>query len=287
MTEETLTVVIPAKNEEETIGEVIDRTRYNVSEYFSDVDFIISSSSTDSTDKIAEERGAEVIKDGGRGLGEAMFRGLKRAAELETDYILTIDSDLQFQPDEASRLIENRDKADLILGSRFLKNDVEYKMSTMHKIGNTILTGLVNHLAGLDITDAQTGYRLMKSEVAENLRMVGKHTYVQETIIDAHQNGFSIYEVPATFAERESGASKVVSSISKYAFRTFPVILYRTHATTYLLNGLSILTLLTGLGIILASIVLLNMLLGVLGLLVVLVSIQTLFLGMLIDGDLP
>lgn len=287
MSQDTLAVVIPAKNEEETIGDVIDLTRDNVSEYFSEVNFVISSSSTDFTDRIAKEKGAEVIKDGGRGLGEAMFRGLKRATEMNTDYILTIDSDLQFQPDEAPRLVENREEADLILGSRFLEKGVKYEMSVSHRIGNKVLTGLVNHLADLNLTDAQTGYRLMTREVAEELRMVGKHTYVQETIIDAHQNGFTIYEVPATFEERKSGASKVVSSITKYAFRTFPVILHRSKITTYLLNGVSLFTLIIGLTTFLTAIPLLNISLGVIGILLTLVSLQTLFLGMMFDGELP
>lgn len=286
MAADTLTVVIPAKNEEETIGEVIEKTREYVSDYFSEVKFVVSSGSNDSTNSIAEEKGAIVIRDGGRGLGEAMFRGLKKAADLETDYIMTIDSDLQFQPDEAPRLIESREKADLILGSRFLENDVTYKMSLTHKIGNKILTGTVNKLAGLNLTDAQTGYRLMTREVAEELRMAGKHTYVQETIIDAHQNGFTMHEVPATFAERKSGASKVVSSITQYAFRTLPVILHRTHVTAYLLNGFSLVTLLLSAGILVAAFVFLNIYLGILGLLTALVSLQTLFLGLLLDGEL-
>jgi len=287
MSEESLAVVIPAKNEEETIGDVIDLVRDELSVYFNDVSFVVSSGSSDSTNEIAAEKGTEIIRDGGRGLGEAMSRGLKKAVELDTDYILTIDSDLQFQPDEAPVLIENREKADLILGSRFLEDGVEYEMSVSHRIGNFILTGLVNTLTGLELTDAQTGYRFMTREVAKELRMVGTHTYVQETIIDAHQNGFTMFEVPVKFAERESGGSKVVSSISQYALRTLPVILHRTKMTAYLLNGASLLSFVAALGTILLAIILQNIAFGAIGLLIMLVSLQTLFLGMLIDGELP
>lgn len=287
MPEETLCVVIPAKDEEETIGEVIDKTREKAEEHFSEVRFVVSSSSSDGTDDIAREKGAEVIRDGGRGLGEAMFRGLKEAAELETDYIMTIDSDLQFQPDEAPRLIEARHEADLVLGSRFLENGVDYRMSLSHRFGNYVLTGMVNRTTGLELTDGQTGYRLMTSEVAKELRMIGRHTYVQETIIDAHDNGFTIKEVPVTFAERQEGGSKVVSSITEYAFRTLPVILHRANLTAYLLNGLSLVTLTASVLLIAASVLSQNVIWAGTGILMLLLSLQALFFGMFLDGEVP
>jgi glycosyltransferase involved in cell wall biosynthesis len=287
MGEETLSVVIPAKNERGTIGEVIDRVEKEVSPYFSEVKFVISSSSSDGTDSIAENRGAEVIRDGGRGLGEAMYRGLKKAAELDTDYIMTIDSDLQFIPEEASRLIEAREDADLVLGSRFLEDGVEYQMSLSHRFGNSVLTRSLKWFAGIDITDAQTGYRLMRSEVAEELRMTGRHTYVQETIIDAYHNGFTVHEVPVSFAERQEGGSKVVSSITKYAFRTLPVILHRTNMTAYLMNGAALLAAAISVVFLLLSFIQRNMMLAGVGIILFLVSMQTLFIGMFIDGETP
>lgn len=287
MTEETITVVIPAKNEDETIGKVIETIEDELSEYFSTIKFVVSSSSTDKTDNIARDNRAEVIKDGGRGLGEAMYRGLKKAAELQTDFIMTIDSDLQFRPEEAPRLIQARGDADLILGSRFLENGVEYDMSLSHRIGNFILTSSLNWFEDLEVTDAQTGYRLMSREVAEELRMVGRHTYVQETIIDAHQNGFTLKEVPVSFAERKTGGSKVVSSITEYAFRTLPVILHRTKMTAYLLNGASIITSLISVLLMSYSLIGRDLLIGTIGLLMFLVSIQTLFIGMFIDSEIP
>lgn len=287
MSGETLCVVIPAKNEEETIGKVIKQTRENLEEYFEDVSFVISSSSTDQTDEIAREEGATVIRDGGRGLGEAMYRGLKKAVELETDYIMTIDSDLQFQPDEADRLVEARKQADLVLGSRFLEDGVDYRMSLTHRFGNYILTKMVNWATGLELTDGQTGYRLMRREVAEELRMIGRHTYVQETIIDAAHNGFEITEVPVTFAEREEGGSKVVSSITEYAFRTLPVIIHRSNVTAYLINGFSLLTLFASLVVFADSVISYDIFRIAASAVMMLLSLQALLFGMFIDGELP
>lgn len=287
MPEEKLAVVIPAKNEEHTVGTVIERVEEEVDKHFDEVVFVVSSGSSDSTNDISRDKGAIVIRDGGRGLGEAMLRGLKRAVKEDADFILTIDSDLQFQPDEAGRLIEKKEDADLVLGSRFLEDGVEYSMSVSHKLGNRILTGLVNSFTGLKITDAQTGYRLMNSEVAEELRMVGRHTYVQETVIDAYHNGFEITEVPVTFAEREEGGSKVVSSISEYALRTLPVILHRSKFTAYMLNGLSLVLLVFTPLILVLSVYFRDITLAVLGFMALLLSIQAFFTGMFIDGELP
>ncbi len=236
-----LAVVIPAKDEEATIGALIDDVRDACSAYADAVDVFVVSGSHDGTDAAAAAHGATVIRDGGTGLGEAMERGLKAAAAADPDYIATIDADRQFRPEEIGRLLEARDEADLVLGSRFLEDGVAYDMSLSHRIGNRILTWMTNAVTGLSLTDAQTGFRLMTPAVAEELRMIGRHTYVQEAIIDAHQNGFSVTEVPVGFDPRTAGGSKVVSSISMYALRTLPVLVHRSGLTPYFLTGLSLL----------------------------------------------
>lgn len=279
--------VIPAKNEGETVGKVLSELRDNIDQEVYEAEFIVASSSRDNTDEIAREHGAEVIKDGGTGLGEAMYRGLKKALEHDPDLIFSIDSDLQFQPDELGRLLEASDEADLVLGSRFLESGVKYGMSLTHRVGNKILTGMVNHATGLSLTDAQTGYRVMKPEIAEELRMVGRHTYVQETIIDAHSNGFTIKEVPVEFHEREEGGSKVVRSISKYAIRTLPVILHRSGYTQYLMNGIGLVSLTISFITILFGIISPNHITLLLGAILMLLSLQIFFTGMYVDSRLP
>lgn len=283
-----LAAVIPAKNEEETIDTVLQQLESTVcDELGHELDVIVVSGSHDDTDNIAAQHGATVIPDGGTGLGEAMYRGLKEARNHNPDYIFSIDADHQFQPDELPRLLEAAEEADLVLGSRFLEEGVAYDMEHSHRFGNRLLTWMVNAATGLSLTDAQTGYRLMTPEVADALRMVGRHTYVQETIIDAHRNGFTITEVPVSFEERASGGSRVVSSITTYALRTFPVILHRAGYTPHIMNGvavllgaLSVVSIGYGtwkpdyLGLLLAPILLA-------------VMVQTFFLSMYLDSSLP
>ncbi len=279
--------VIPAKNEEDTIGEVLDLLKENMPDEVQETELLVVSSSTDDTERIVQEKGGKIVKDGGTGLGEAMYRGLKKALELEPDYIFSIDSDLQFQPDEIGKFVEEAGEADLILGSRFLDSGLKYDMSFSHRIGNKILTGITNFSTDLSLTDAQTGYRLMTPEVVEELRMVGRHTYVQETIIDANSNGFEIKEIPVEFHERENGGSKVVRSINRYALRTLPVLIHRSGYTPYLTNGFALFTGLIGFIAILASLVLFSPVVALISLVLVLASVQTFFFGMWLDGNSP
>lgn len=279
--------VIPAKDEEDTIGDVLEELQAVCDDAGHDLEVVVVSGSHDATDRISGEHDATVIPDGGTGLGEAMRRGLKEALAHDPDYIFSIDADHQFQPDELPRLVAAAGESDLVLGSRFLEDGVEYPMSLSHRIGNRLLTWMVNHATGLSLTDAQTGFRLMVPGVAEELRMVGRHTYVQETIIDAYRNGFSVTEVPVSFEERTSGGSRVVSSITTYALRTFPVILHRAGYTPHIMNGVALF---------LAALSAVSLGYGVWkpdyeGLLfaavLAAVTVQTFFLSMYLDSTLP
>ena len=70
--------------------------------------------------------------------------------------------------------------------------------------------------------------------------MLGSHTYVQETIIDAAEKGFRIVELPSAWRVREHGKSRVVGSIPKYVFYTFPVIMLRSGYHIRLLYSIGI-----------------------------------------------
>jgi len=68
----------------------------------------------------------------------------------------------------------------------------------------------------------------MKAEVVEELEMLGTHTYVQETIIDAVEKGFSLKELPSVWKCRGYGKSRVVGSIPVYIFYTLPILVLRS-----------------------------------------------------------
>jgi hypothetical protein len=107
---------------------------------------------------------------------------------------------------------------DLVLGSRF-KGKIEY-MPFIKRFGNVAFSRVISQITGMDISDAQTGFRAFKKEVAEKIRITSNHTYTQEQIIRAVREKFRIKEVPIYFAKRE-GKSRLISNPLGYALRAW------------------------------------------------------------------
>ncbi len=231
--------VIPTKNEEKTLSQVLEATREECSKLGISIEKIfIADDSRDQTRVIAKREGVEVVSGGGYGLGEAMFRGLKRAAMTQADYIVSIDADGQTNLRELASILHPLQEgvADLVLSSRCLKAGlVKYRYPLINAFGRWILIRLLRWGTGLALTDSHGGLRAMVRPVAEELEMIGIYTYVQETIFDAHQKGYRIVEVPGEWFPRE-GKSRVLVSIPKYIFYTLPVIIVRCgyHMTHFL-----------------------------------------------------
>lgn len=229
----TAVVVIPTKNEEKTIALVIEEVRAAFAPLKYDrVEILVTDDSTDRTRQIVRECGGHVINGGGEGLGTAMYRGLKEALNFDPTVIVSIDGDGQTDakfeiPVFLTPIEEGR--GDLILGSRFAKEGlVGYHYRTVNLLGTRLLTWILRRLTRLPLTDSHGGIRAMVPDVVRELQLVGSHTYVQETIIDAAEKGFRIIELPSVWRKREFGKSRVVGSIPKYIAYTLPVLLLRS-----------------------------------------------------------
>jgi len=157
---------------------------------------------------------------------------LKAAAGSEPDVILSVDGDGQADivtelPMFLQPVID--DTADLVLGSRFKESGlVDYKYRAKNRLGTRILVGMLKRRTGLPLTDSHGGIRAMHPDVARELEMIGTHTYVQETIVDAHEKGFRIVEIASRWLPRKHGKSRVVQSIPRYVLYTLPVLLVRS-----------------------------------------------------------
>jgi glycosyltransferase involved in cell wall biosynthesis len=229
----TAVVVVPTKNEEQTIASVIAEVREAfVSLNYDRLEIVVADDSTDRTREIVRECGAHVVNGGGEGLGTAMYRGLKEALYLDPTVVLSIDGDGQTNAKAEIPIflkpIEEQ-RADLVLGSRFAKRGlVAYPYRTINLLGTRFLTWVLRRLTGLPLTDSHGGIRAMSPDVVRELQLVGSHTYVQETIIDAAEKGFRIVELPSAWRKREFGSSRVVGNIPKYIAYTLPVLLLRS-----------------------------------------------------------
>ena len=253
-------VVIPTKNEAPTITSVIESVRHTLESLGCVPVIYIADDSHDSTRLRAVQAGAVIVRGSGDGLGTAMFRGLKAALQSNPDVIMSVDGDGQADfVSEAREFLQPiiDGSADVVLGSRFLSEGlVQYRYRTKNRLGTRILVGMLRRRTGLPLTDSHGGIRAMVPDVVRELEMLGTHTYVQETIIDAHERGFRIVEVASVWKPRTHGSSRVVRSIPRYVLYTLPVLLVRSGQHIRWLYSLGALAFLLGFivfGVILAQ----------------------------------
>lgn len=187
---------------------------------------VIEDGSIDNTLEVAKRSGADAIvhKKQRMGLAKAFERGLEVALEMGADIIVTIDADNQYNPKEIPKLIQpilNGD-ADVVLGNRQISTLTH--MPTSKKVGNRIASFVTRKLSGMNISDAQTGFRAFSRRAAMTLNVLSDYTYTQETIIQAAYKNLEIVEVPIEFRKRD-GHSRLISSLFTYAKRSGLTIL--------------------------------------------------------------
>jgi glycosyltransferase involved in cell wall biosynthesis len=214
-----LVVMIPSYNEEKTIASVIKEIPRDCCEEVEIL--VINDGSIDNTVQEAENAGADKIISfkKNKGLAPAFRAGLQTALEMGADIIVNTDGDGQYNGKEICNLIEPilQGRADFVLGSR-TKGKIEY-MPIQKKIGNRIATFITRVVSGFPVSDAQSGFRAFTKDCAMYLNVMADYTYVQETLIQAAYYGFVIEEVPIEFRKRNSGPSRLISSIWRYAKR--------------------------------------------------------------------
>ncbi|MHA1873926.1 MAG: glycosyltransferase family 2 protein [Candidatus Heimdallarchaeaceae archaeon] len=217
--------IIPAFNEEKSIGTVIQETKKYV-----DKIIIVDDHSTDNTCKIARRSGAIVIcHSTNKGVGAAIRTGIFYAKRLKPEVVIIMDADGQHRPKDIPRLMQPiiDGNADVVLGSRFLHRQ-PMNMSMLKIIGNRFLSFITSILTGIKLTDTQSGFRCLNRKALSVLKLYSDFTYTQEMILNLCHKGLRCVEVPIQAIPRKYGKSKVVSKISVYAFKVL-IILFSTY----------------------------------------------------------
>jgi len=162
-----ITAVIPAYNEAKVISGVVNSVKAKVDEVI-----VVDDGSSDNTSEVARNAGAKVARHFlNRGQGAALQTGLDFALKNDADIIVTFDADGQHEASEISQVVEPLllGKVDVVLGSRFLKQD--NKIPKGRQILLKTATLFTRIYTGLKVTDAHNGFRAFSSQAAERIEI--------------------------------------------------------------------------------------------------------------------
>ena len=203
----TVTVVIPTKNEEGLIGEIVDSVRP-----YGEV-LVIDGHSTDATRKVAEAHGARVVLDGGRGKGQAIRQAFQDAT---TDIVVFIDADGSHDPKDIPALVAPiaAGTADLVIGSRGKGGSDELHGTLgqfIRYVGSQLIMLAINYRWDVRLSDSQNGFRAIRRDVGKALDLRSNLTTIeQEMLMRALKRGYRVSEIASHEYERRWGTSKVV-----------------------------------------------------------------------------
>ena len=237
-----IVVCVPARNEEKNIANVLVRVKM-----YADKVIVCDDGSTDLTGKISEAMGAEVLRnESPNGYGAALGVLFRRAAELHADVTVTLDADGQHEPAEIPSLADPilKGEADLVIASRFLNGGETRSMQAYRRAGISTITGLTRAASGLQLTDAQSGFRAYSRAAVQKIAPVelGMGASV-EILMRAAEEGLRIREVStATRRERQARnpvyqGADVIASILKFISIRHPLLSYGTLGIMIIIIG--------------------------------------------------
>lgn len=217
----TLSIIIPAYNELNTLEEVVRRVAQVEIGLLKEV-IIVDDCSTDGTrdlvEKLAQEyrdakagltvRGVFHEQNGGK--GKAIRTGLQHVTG---DYIVIQDADLEYDPQDYPKLLQPilEGRADVVFGNRF-HGGPHRVLYFWHYYGNCFLTFLSNLLTNLNLTDMEVGYKVFRRQVFERITLQSnRFGFEPEVTIKVAKLGCRIYEVPISYHGRTYAEGKKIS----------------------------------------------------------------------------
>jgi len=224
-----LVIQLPALNEAATIQTVLRGLPSSLSGVGEIKVVVVDDGSTDGTGALAQACGAQVVRhEGTQGVGAAFRSGLRRAIELDADWVVTMDADGQFSPDDVPALLAPllSDEADFVTASRFLDPALVPEMPGVKKWGNAAIARWLGRMTGHTFRDVSCGFRAYNREAFLRLNLLGNFTYTHEVFLNLAFAGVRIREVPVRVrGVREHGSSRVAGNVPRYAWQAAGIIL--------------------------------------------------------------
>ena len=208
-----ITIIIPVFNEINTIREILRRVQ--AVRIASEI-LVVDDGSVDGTREILAEldgqNGVQVIlHERNRGKGAAVRTGIKLATG---DYIIIQDADLEYDPRDYPALCKplEEDVADVVYGSRFLEGP-RRPILFWNMVANKMLTLMTNILYNNILTDMETGYKIFRREIIQNIPIhASRFDFEPEVTAKLLKRKVRIFEVPITFNPREYSEGKKIKA---------------------------------------------------------------------------
>jgi len=215
MPSSTISVIIPAYNEAQSIADVVSKVRA-VGPQFQIL--VIDDGSSDGTAEAARAAGAEVhCHPYNIGNGAAVKTGIRNAAG---DIMVFMDGDGQHDPDDIPRLLDHLPAHDLVVGARSFKDQATLGRA----LGNGVYNRFAGYVAKFPIQDLTSGFRAVKADVARDLIHLLPNTYSYPTTMTLAvlRSGLTLKYVPIRTSRRAKGKSHI--SLFKDGVRFFMII---------------------------------------------------------------
>lgn len=221
-----ISVIVPTYNEQETVGSIIRRIKKFKDRYVLEI-IVSDGGSKDNTVQLAKEEKVKVIQnEGKRGKGIDFWEAARKATG---DYIVQIDGDDQFSPEEIPLFIEVLEKgADIAIAHR-VDQSVAPLIRTFGNWAQSLITSI---LIQKRIHDTFAGFKATKRSVLMDLDLKDHHFgYEAEIVIKGVRKGYHLVQIPVSYRMRETGISQVsllktgflnLTSMIKYSLIKLP-----------------------------------------------------------------
>ena len=219
--QKTLSIIIPAYNEEATIKNILDSVAgVDLIQSMDKEIIVVNDCSSDLTEEVLKnymnarpDLGIRYFKhEKNQGKGAALHTGIREA---KGDFVIVQDADLEYDPEEFNILLRPmlREEADVVYGSRFMGGRPHRILFFWHSIGNKFLTGLSNAFTNLNLTDMETCYKLFKREIIQSIQLKEKRFGFEPEVTAKVSRipNVKIYEVGISYYGRTYAEGKKIN----------------------------------------------------------------------------
>ena len=213
-------VVIPTYNEIENVAKMAEAVLASAPVEVLFVDDNSPDGTGAAIDKIAAENPAvhALHREKKEGLGRAYVAGFERALELGADKVVQMDCDFSHDPKDIARLLEAADKADLVIGSRYVPGGATpgwpFKRRLISRAGGIF----IRTVTGMPLRDPTGGFKCWRAETLKKIdfKTVASAGYSFQLEMNHRtwKAGLAITDIPITFTDRVAGTSKITSGIA-------------------------------------------------------------------------